>query len=155
MTFQIVEPILSFDGPYRFLSNFYPAPIKWRGLEWTTSEHAYQASKTSNKLLQQFISTLPTPNDAKQVGKALRLPSNWDEIKFTYMRSVVKAKFTQNPKLLEALIETYPAHLEEGNWWKDTCWGVCPVGSGNGENHLGKILMELRLHYCTENAFGY
>lgn len=29
----------------------------------------------------------------------------------------------------------------EGNTWGDKFWGVC---DGEGENHLGKLLMEVR-----------
>ena len=40
--------------------------------------------------------------------------------------------------------------LVEGNRWGDTCWGV-DTRTGRGENHLGKILMnvreELKLYY--------
>jgi predicted NAD-dependent protein-ADP-ribosyltransferase YbiA (DUF1768 family) len=31
--------------------------------------------------------------------------------------------------------------LIEGNYWKDTFWGIC---DGIGKNYLGKILMEVR-----------
>ncbi len=31
----------------------------------------------------------------------------------------------------------------EGNHWGDTCWGV-DNRTGQGENHLGKILMQVR-----------
>jgi len=42
------------------------------------------------------------------------------------------------------LLATEDAVLEEGNWWGDTYWGVCPSGSGNGENMLGRLLMQVR-----------
>lgn len=43
--------IFTFAGPYRFLSNFYPAPFVWDDILWPTSEHAYQAAKTLDKKL--------------------------------------------------------------------------------------------------------
>ena len=33
--------------------------------------------------------------------------------------------------------------LEEGNGWHDTFWGV-DLKTGEGENHLGRILMQVR-----------
>ena len=33
--------------------------------------------------------------------------------------------------------------LEEGNTWHDTFWGV-DAKTGEGQNHLGKILMKIR-----------
>ena len=59
------------------------------------------------------------------------------------MEEIVRAKFTQNPKLGEQLLSTGNADLIEGNTWNDRYWGV-DVRSGAGENHLGKILMKVR-----------
>lgn len=39
------------------------------------------------------------------------------------------------------LLATGSAELIEGNVWNDTFWGVC---RGRGQNHLGRILMEVR-----------
>ena len=36
---------------------------------------------------------------------------------------------------------TEDAELIEGNWWKDTYWGIC---DGVGENRLGQMLMWIR-----------
>ena len=41
--------IESFDKEFRFLSNFYRAPLMYRGIAYPTSEHAYQAAKTINE----------------------------------------------------------------------------------------------------------
>jgi len=35
----------------------------------------------------------------------------------------------------------FPSNLVEGNSWNDVWWGVC---EGEGENHLGRILMDIR-----------
>lgn len=45
------------------------------------------------------------------------------------------------PELKEMLLATGDEELVEGNYWHDTIWGVC---DGVGENHLGKMLMEIR-----------
>lgn len=59
------------------------------------------------------------------------------------MESIVRAKFSQHPDLAEKLVSTGDMHLEEGNWWGDVFWGV-DKKTGEGENHLGIILMRLR-----------
>lgn len=41
------------------------------------------------------------------------------------------------------LIATGDAILREGNHWGDRFWGV-DARTGEGENHLGRLLMELR-----------
>ena len=57
------------------------------------------------------------------------------------MYTVVTSKFKHNPRLLTKLLATGDAHIEEGNYWNDTYWGVC---KGEGYNHLGRILMQVR-----------
>ena len=57
------------------------------------------------------------------------------------MLELVRDKFTGNYALKAQLLATEDEHLEEGNWWGDRYWGTC---EGVGENHLGKILMQVR-----------
>ena len=47
----------------------------------------------------------------------------------------------RSEELAGLLLSTGNAELIEGNWWNDTFWGIC---RGKGENHLGKILMNIR-----------
>jgi predicted NAD-dependent protein-ADP-ribosyltransferase YbiA (DUF1768 family) len=58
------------------------------------------------------------------------------------MLKLVRRKF-KNSKLREQLLATGGQELLEGNWWGDTWWGV-DIDTGKGENHLGKILMQIR-----------
>lgn len=66
------------------------------------------------------------------------------------MEEIVRAKFTQNQELKAQLLSTGDAILIEGNTWNDRYWGV-DVRSGVGKNHLGKILMKIRLELSTTN----
>ena len=138
---QNKEAIDSFDGIFHFLSNFHPAPLQYEGLDYPTSEHAYQAAKTLDINQRMNIAMLETPGETKRYGKAVKMRGNWDEIKVEIMLNIVMAKFTQNPHLLEKLLATGDIELIEGNTWGDTFWGVC---KGKGENFLGIILMEVR-----------
>ena len=54
----------------------------------------------------------------------------------------VRRKFEQEP-FKTKLKETGDQHIQEGNRWNDTFWGVSLV-SGEGENNLGKIIMKIR-----------
>ena len=139
----------SFSGIFRFLSNFYGAPMMYRGIAYPTSEHAYQAAKSLNDNTRMNISILGTPSEAKKYGKTVQLRADWDDVKLELMEEIVRAKFMQNPSLKEKLLATDDLYLQEGNTWGDTYWGVC---NGKGENHLGNILMELRksLNTITE-----
>lgn len=137
------DPILTFFGKNRFLSNFYPAEVVWDNIVWPTSEHAYQAAKFDDREVRLTISRMKTPQEAKAVGKG-KGDASWHLRSLDVMYEIVKAKFTQNPQLKDRLLATGDAHLEEGNTWHDTFWGVCPPGSNKGQNHLGKILMRVR-----------
>ena len=64
-----------------------------------------------------------------------------NDVKDNIMYFIIRNKFIQNDDLMEKLVATGNAELIEGNWWKDTYWGVC---EGIGENKLGKILMQVR-----------
>lgn len=141
-----------FDGTaFHFLSNFYAAPVVYEGMEYPTSEHAYQAAKTLDIIQRQNVADQPTPALAKRYGKAVSMRPNWDEIKVRVMCEIVDAKFTQNPKLAEMLLATEDAELVEGNTWGDTYWGVC---DGVGENWLGKILMGVRENLNIRKEHG-
>lgn len=61
------------------------------------------------------------------------------------MRTVIKAKFDQNPDLLQRLRATGNAHLVE-HTQNDAFWGDGSNGPtiGPGQNMLGQILMQFR-----------
>lgn len=139
-----VDSILTFFGKYRFLSNFYPAEFVWDRIIWPSSEHAYVAAKTLDREERLKISRMEGKGVIKRYGRQIDLRPDWEEVKYDIMLEIVRAKFSQNPDLKEKLLATGNAHLEEGNHWKDRIWGVCPPGSGNGKNYLGKILMQVR-----------
>lgn len=130
-----------FEGQHAFLSNFYYANVNIHGISYPTSEHAYQAFKTNDVPTRVKLSQFSTPKEAKRAGRLLPLRRDWEALKFDVMRMVVHAKFTQNASLAALLLSTGDQELIEGNWWGDTVWGVC---KGEGENHLGRILMDAR-----------
>ena len=68
----------------------------------------------------------------------------WDDTKHIAMRNIVFNKFLQNDDLGAKLLSTRNKWLEEGNYWGDNYWGTSPVGSHNGKNVLGRILMDVR-----------
>ena len=131
--------IPSFKGRYSFLSNFYSAEICVDSITYSSVEHAYQAMKTEDKGVRRRVS-LMTAKEAKKFGKTVKLRDNWDNIKISIMRDLLKLKFS-NPKLKNLLLETGTELIEEGNYWHDTFWGIY---NNKGENHLGLLLMEIR-----------
>ena len=130
----------SFSGKYRFLSNFYPKPFKWRGKTWPSSEHAYQAAKAKDKDDAELIRQASTPGKAKRLGRKIKIREDWEDTKVKIMYSILKAKF-KDPELRAMLKDTGKAKLIEGNTWGDRVWGVY---NGQGKNYLGKLLMKVR-----------
>lgn len=142
-------PICSFEGPYRFLSNFYPVEIESFGDLFPTVEHAFQAYKTTDTLERLEILRAPTPGIAKRLGRQVTLRPDWDQLKLIVMENLVWQKFEFRGDLRDKLLATGSLKLIEGNHWNDTYWGVC---RGKGENHLGRILMRVRASLAKENA---
>jgi predicted NAD-dependent protein-ADP-ribosyltransferase YbiA (DUF1768 family) len=67
------------------------------------------------------------------------------------MLALVRDKFARNRALGETLLATGQCRIEEGNTWGDVYWGIARraipargIRAGDGENHLGKILMQVR-----------
>lgn len=139
----------SFRGENAFLSNFFQCPVRYEGLLYRSSEHAYQAAKTLNMHAREVFTLADmTPAMAKHLGQALSIRPNWDKIKLVIMADILAAKFSDF-QLKKMLLETGEAELIEGNEWGDTYWGIC---RGKGSNFLGKMLMELRNKLAKEVA---
>ena len=139
------EAIDYFREEYEFLSNFYPTKIVFDGITYFNSEAAYQAQKCLHAEDRMRFARLSS-DEAKRLGQKVERRPDWDEVKCGIMEKIVYEKFSQNPALAQALLDTGNKTLKEGNYWKDLYWGV-DLKTGEGENHLGKILMQLREYF--------
>jgi hypothetical protein len=141
--------IPKFDEEYFFLSNFYPYPFYWRGVEFPTVEHAFQYAKGfhSSEPDQHFDAVLnaPTPSKAKSLGRVVNINLKaWDERKVWYMQEMIKSKFSEG-EMISKLTSTGWKMLVEGNDWGDDFWGRCNIdGKMVGLNTLGVLLMHER-----------
>lgn len=134
-----------FREKYDFLSNYFPASLTIQGISFCNAEAAYQASKCANPEDRLQFAQL-AGNDAWKLGSCVSVRKGWKNIRIDVMREVQFAKYTQNPMLAKYLIETGDKPLIHGNIHGDTFWGA-DSRTGEGENHLGKILMELRAEF--------
>ena len=135
--------IRGFFGPYRWLSNFEPCSIRYEGLVYPASENAYKATRALPELRHRF--TTCSPKEAIQLGNTLpRLGDrDWADKRLQVMSEILLIKFNDHPHLAEKLVATRNAYLEERLWWRDTFWGY-DINLQQGENNLGRILMEIR-----------
>jgi ribA/ribD-fused uncharacterized protein len=144
---EVRMTIDKFHGPYRFLSNFWEAPIliAEKGLSFPSTENAYQASKIRldhpDRIALMHEFTRIGPGEAKRKGRSVPVRSDWDRVKLGIMTRLISLKFGNHPALGRKLALTDPHELVEGNTWGDRYWGVC---GSIGENHLGRLLMAQR-----------
>jgi len=138
--------ITSFTGKYEFLSNFYRLDMLYDKRIWPSVEHAFQAMKSINPIVQERIRTTQSCKEAKRRGRSVLLRKDWEQIKVSIMSDILYVKF-QNPDLRKMLIQTLTKELIEGNYHHDNYWGVCNCSKCKYKsrlNMLGKLLMIVR-----------
>lgn len=136
-----------FKGEYNFLDNFYPSEIEYKGRKFATVEHAFQSEKSNDESFKDklSVSNSVNPSYSKYMGRSLEeIREDWDEVKFDVMKECLREKFKRDP-FRTKLLETGDENIQEGNWHDDKIWGVDLKQDPNyGENHLGRLLMEVR-----------
>ncbi len=132
------------DKDVGFLSLYYKAPFSLDGFEWPTLMHYMSGAKylTSDPEYAEVIRTTENSAMAKSKGKskAHKVDADWDEL--DALKRALQAKFEQNEKLAEKLIETDLDKSFEFESPKDTFYGIGE--DGKGHNHFGKLLGEVR-----------
>lgn len=143
----------AFRGERFYLSNMYAAPVRFTvgGTEYLfkCSEAAYQACKYWCAVEENHVDPSGITKYAAADGftakalikeiKSIRL-NTWHEKSLQSMRDILVAKFAQHPELYAKLMaEAEP--IIERNTWGDTFWGTC---NGSGENHLGRLLTDIK-----------
>lgn len=136
--------IRGFYGDHFWLSNF---AVESDG---KTVEHRFQAEKAVTDRDYDRVLAAATPNEAKALGRKIALRDDWEEVKLDVMLDLLREKFADNP-LRWMLTATAGRELVEANYWGDTYWGV-NERTGRGENHLGRLLMQVRDELIAEDA---
>ncbi|OGI91489.1 hypothetical protein A2933_01980 [Candidatus Nomurabacteria bacterium RIFCSPLOWO2_01_FULL_46_18] len=135
--------VLFWGGGFDCLSNFSAYKIKYKGDEWMTSEHAYQAAKFTNKEIIEKIKNAPSAMDAFLLGRKFmtEYKKDWFDIRVEVMEDIVRAKLSQHPYIQKKLLESGEREIIEASP-EDAFWGWGP--NKDGENQMGKIWMKLR-----------
>jgi NADAR domain len=117
-----IEKLTLFEGESSFLSNDSPATVYLDG--------------------QAFPSVALAFGAAKQLHDRLRpgMQREWDDKRPALMRRLLRSKFA-HPQLRAALVATADKHLSHTAADADPFWNA---PGGEGENRLGRLLMELR-----------
>lgn len=127
----------------------HPARVMLDGEYYPSVEHAYQAAKTQNKEERNLIRLNSDPVNAKKMGYRVTQRPDWEEVRLSIMKDLLRQKFS-DPPLAQKLLQTKPLDIVEGNTWHDNFWGscTCPKCQDRGKNHLGNLLMEIRDSMC-------
>lgn len=151
--------------PYGALSNFSPHPISLPDesgavVSWNSVEHYYQAQKfrgVGDELAQECVHNIRKakgPEEAARMGRTLArqrpdlVRADWATARVITMETALQAKFSTYPVLRDLLLVTAGAVLVEASQ-NDMFWGV--GRSGNGENKLGLLLMQLRSQFLQNS----
>jgi ribA/ribD-fused uncharacterized protein len=143
------------------------------GSSYATTEHAFQAAKfdypgasKESKRYAKEIASVKTPNMARILGLqktgggyAWRTKLNeviikyrdlgvvvrpdWSEARLEVMKNVLRAKFTQDEYCNTMLLRTGNRKIAE-HTSRDSYWGDGGGDGTTGQNHLGRLLMEVR-----------
>ena len=136
------DVINRFKGEYDFLSNRFPCRVLWEGLEFRSAEAAFQASKCQDEKERKVYAGCSTDKAILKGKDQIPYPG-WAEAQLGIMESILLAKYEQNPFLMQKLVDTGSCVLLNGNNKQETFWGI-DLYSWIGENHLGRIIMNIR-----------
>ena len=131
------------EAPYGCFSNFAPYGFALDGAWWPTSEHYFQAQKSSGTPHVEEVRRAQSPALAARMGRSRsrQLRADWEQVKDEVIRRGVLHKFHANPDIRTILLATGNEEIIE-DAPRDYYWG-CGT-KGTGQNKLGRILMEVR-----------
>lgn len=136
--------------PYGEFSNWYICKFTFNKITFTSSEQAlmyykaltFKDEKTAFKILKET-----NQRKIKDLGRQVKDYNDkiWANNRLNIMIEILKAKFSQNETLKELLLNTEEANIYEASPY-DSIWGIGSTDTHNinGQNLLGKALMEVR-----------
>lgn len=146
----MTDPIVFSMKNHAFLSNFYPSEIIIQDKKYYHVEGYYQACKHKgvNDEHANYVAAFKDPSTCKVVARSVPMSKErekeWENgMKIDIMRDALFEKFLQNENLGDLLRSTNERELIEYAPW-DEYWGTGKYG--DGQNMLGKLLMEVRLN---------
>ena len=138
-------------------SNFYERKFVHEHILYNSVEQAYQHKKARtatdlNKCREILFHADPATQ--KYLGQRVRGLDEvaWEKNRLGYMKDILISKYTQHPDLKDALVGTGNRRLAEANS-RDAFYGigiavthqdVLNTEVWQGQNHLGRLLMEVR-----------
>ena len=140
-----------------YMSNFYKSPLSINNIEYTCVEQYFTAEKArcfKDQITVNKIMKAEKPAEMKYLGKHTKGFNQqiWDEKASSVMLQGLRAKFHDNPKLNQKLMDTGDKMLAEASC-NDKVWGIgLQMNEPNafdkerlpGKNQFGNPLMKIR-----------
>ena len=138
--------------------NWYPAEFDYAGRHYLHSEQFMMYQKVmmfGQTALGDEIMRTADPEQCKILGREFFDGFDaalWKRTRFVVVKRGIRAKFAQNPSMMETLLATGNAILAECSP-RDKDWGILlstsdpevqDITKWRGENLLGQVLMEVR-----------
>ena len=138
--------------------NWYPAEFDYAGRHYLHSEQFMMYQKVmmfGQTALGDEIMRTADPEQCKILGREFFDGFDaalWKRTRFVVVKRGIRAKFSQNPSMMETLLATGNAILAECSP-RDKDWGILlstsdpevqDITKWRGENLLGQVLMEVR-----------
>lgn len=146
---------IGFFRPYDLygeFSNWYLCDFCYAGQDFISSEQALMWSKAKMFGDEEVAEKILQTADQGQIKKLGRQVKNyddkkWAEARYNIMVAILHEKFSQNVELEAVLLSTVGAELYEASPY-DKIWGIGSASTDciNGQNLLGKALMQTRKH---------
>ena len=141
------KAIKYFRGKNAFLDNGYPVRIEYEGMTFPSVEAAFQAAKSWDVRHRLACSKADTPVIAKRLGRKVALRPDWEEKKLAIMKELLE----QSSGILSCGI-SFGYRGRGAGGGKPTGRCLLGQGKGEGENHLGRLLMEVREEIRAEET---
>jgi ribA/ribD-fused uncharacterized protein len=149
---------------FGWMGNMAPYPIKVDGKVWLTSEALFQGMRYDDEEIKEIIRKEKSPMGAKMKAKKYKnqmvvVPMSPQDVE--NMKKCVRLKFDQHPKLKEMLLKTGDRTIYEDignrNGERHKFWGMKKVSENevDGNNMMGRILMEIRDEYLSKSNLTF
>jgi ribA/ribD-fused uncharacterized protein len=149
--------VFFYEQDFYVLCNSSAFNLRWAGLLFATSEHAYQWEKFCGPRDTSFIAmrihAAPSAHEAfkcAERNRDLRRP-DWDAVKVSIMGGILRAKAAQHEYVRRKLLDTGNKDLIEDSF-RDDFWGWGP--NRDGKNMLGQLWMQIRAELKKTPASG-
>ena len=143
-TFVDPDQIADFTGDFAFLSPLFECKVNYKGYQFPSFQHAFEASKITSRadahLIQQIIDTKHI-REVKRFLKHLDL-NEWKERSMMIAEDIMRDKFIRNRNIRTKLMETGRRTIVYCNDFGDHVWGMSK--EFKGQNKLGKVIEKIR-----------